>query len=132
MGQNRKSCMLAKAREKYGKPNYPGRSVGEQSEEKGIDEKISEKPIVFDTYENSNEIWDKIKSILLEELSFVAYETWIEPCELISITDSKMVLSVENLFFKEMIEKRYSSILRRAAEDVTDRHPIEVEVIILK
>lgn len=131
MGQNRKSCMLAKARKKYGKPNYAGRGLGAQREEKGIDE-ISEKTIVFDTHENSNKIWDKIKSILLEKLSFVAYETWIEPCELISITDNKMVLSVENLFFKEMIEKRYSSILRRAAEDVTDRHPIEVEVIILK
>lgn len=131
MGQNRKSCMLAKARKKYGKPNYCGRGLGAKREKEGIDE-ISENPIMFETHENSNEIWDKIKSILLEKLSFVAYETWIEPCKLISITNNKMVLSVENLFFKEMIEKRYSGILRRAAEDVIDRHPIKVEVIILK
>lgn len=103
MGQNCKSCMLAKARKKYGKPNYPGRKLGEQREEKGVDRKISENPIVFDNHENSNEIWDKIKSILLEKLSFIAYETWIEPCKLISIKDNKMVLSVENLFFKEMM-----------------------------
>ena len=79
--------MLAKARRKYGKPNYPEKSYKEVGRQKIFledNQKNVSEDICEETLEKDSEIWESIKKIIREETSPVSYETWIEPCKLIS------------------------------------------------
>ena len=78
--------------------------------------------------EKDSEIWESIKKIIREETSPVSYETWIEPCKLISISGDKLVIQAENGFFKEMLERRYCGCFQRAAEIVLSEKVKEVVV----
>lgn len=132
MDLKRKSRMLAKARGKYGKPVYPGKTYDNErvnNEDQLETEKESIEKKLCVPMQTVLETWDKIKEILKEEVSPVSYETWIEPCQPIEITSSKFVLMAENAFFKEMLEKRYLAYLCKAVKLVTAEKVTTVELV---
>ena len=71
----------------------------------------------------------KIKTILKNEVSSVSYETWIEPCDVVQIKGNRIILSVENDFMKEMLERRYLGYFRSAASFVTSGKITEAELV---
>ena len=115
MGKIYNSLIFAKSRRKYGKPQYL-----EKSYKKVVEEIAAEK--TMDT-------WDLILKELRKQVSFVSYETWIEPCKLIKITENKIVLEVENDFVRAMLEKRHLVIIQKAAEYILKR-PIQIELLV--
>ena len=124
--------MLAKARSKYGKPNYHGRiyknagtNVENQMENvREMNEKIQNK-----TMKTAEEIWDMILKSIKEEISPVSYETWIQPCKPLIISGTKLVLLVENGFSKELVNKRYLVELQIIAKYVTKEAVTEIKLI---
>lgn len=142
--------MLAKARSKYGKPNYLGRIYStrnnqyeaeylknlfnETHQNLGSDvNSISNIMKMEDAHIsdlNMEEIWGSIKKIIKDEISPVSYITWIEPCELISVADDEIVLLVENLLCKEMLEIRYLTFLQNITRQVLQKDSIKIEFVV--
>ena len=65
------------------------------------------------------QIWEEALKIIKEDTSGVSFETWILPIIPCGIDGSKIILQVENGFFKEMIEKRHLPVIRTAIKMVT-------------
>ena len=65
------------------------------------------------------QIWEEALKIIAEETSPVSFETWIQPIIPCAIEENRIILQVENSFFKEMIEKRHLPIIRTAIKLVT-------------
>ena len=125
--------MLAKARGKYGKPNYPGRVVKEKVSGKNKIEDVcvvAAKGNTNNLDENTQKIWNSIKKVAYKEVSPVSYETWIEPCNPVIIADGRIVLMVENGFYKYMLEKRYVAFLQKIAEKVMNQDKVTIEIVI--
>lgn len=128
--------MLARARSKYGRPNYPGRKSNVETicntkeDMKGKDGNLRKKGDIIRSKERMQDNWNLIKDIMRSNITPVTFETWIEPCNLVSIADDKVVLAVENEFIKEVVDKRFLNGLRDAAGSVLTKRPLEVEVVV--
>ena len=61
---------------------------------------------------STSEIWGAILSILSEKLMPTAINTWFTDCELVELEDARMVLYTPMAFKKEVIEKRFSDVLK--------------------
>lgn len=120
--------MLARARKKYGKPDYPGRKPNKSNiiEETG---KVQKEMVRVKDAEDAEKIWRMVKAILKDEVSPVSYETWIDPCEVVQIAGNRIVLQVEDGLMKEMLERRYLAYFRNAARFVTDGTITAVELV---
>ena len=59
--------------------------------------------------------WEAILSIIELETSSVSFNTWFKETELLSIEDSKLVVSVKNEFTKEILNTRYLELIRNSA-----------------
>jgi len=62
---------------------------------------------------------EALKIIEGESSSSVSFETWILPIVPFAIEGDYFVLQVSNNFYKEMIEKRYLSLIKNAIKTVT-------------
>lgn len=128
--------MLARARGKYGRPNYPGRHGKDKNmldtkiETIELDEKQDGEKINIEHRENTQEVWRAIKDILRNEMSPVAFETWISPCSIVSIIDDKIVLEVENIFIMDVVKKRFLKFLVSAAECILLKSPVKAELVV--
>lgn len=65
-------------------------------------------------------IWHEMQELVKKMISYVSYETWIEPCRVLSYTKGSLVIAVEDEFIKDVVESRYLSVLRDAACKVTE------------
>ena len=82
--------MLARSRRKYGKPNYPGRIKSSKSNFDITEQDIAD---LTEPDDRMQELWKLIKENVRDNISQVSFETWIEPCCLVSITDNRIVLN---------------------------------------
>ncbi len=74
------------------------------------------------------QLWEEALKIIEEEISAVSFETWIQPIIPCGIDGNRLILQVENSFFKEMLEKRNLPIIRSAVKYVAKQ---EYEIVIL-
>lgn len=51
------------------------------------------------------ETWDFILKEIKSRISQVSFETWLLPCIPLALTDTELLILVENDFYKEMLEK---------------------------
>lgn len=65
--------------------------------------------------------WEAILSIIELETSSVSFNTWFKETELLSIEDSKLVVSVKNEFTKEILNTRYLELIRNSALQVLNK-----------
>ena len=73
-------------------------------------------------------LWGQILEIMEENVSGVSFETWIQPCKVRAFSDNKLMIEAENVFFKEMLEKRFVSLMNTALKKLlTD----EAEVVVV-
>lgn len=79
--------------------------------------------------EDLNVIWSKVLRELAEEVSSIAYESWMKPIRPVSMTESVITLEVPFDINKNMIMTKYFSLLESCLESATSRHfDIEVQV----
>lgn len=124
--------ILARARKKYEKPDYPGKKNPSGIENSIVKEAVCEDRIMDNRnkmVEKYNNVWDKINDIIRNEISPVSYETWIEPCRPLLISDERIVLLVENELSKHMIENRYIVYLSKITEKVMPGSHVKIEVV---
>lgn len=61
-----------------------------------------------------NDVFSFVKSFCKNEVSEVAYSTWICSLQPVSLSSEEVVLSVESGFMKGIVEDKYSELLKRA------------------
>lgn len=65
-----------------------------------------------------SELWKKILELLEPEISPISFKTWIEPIEPVSISDSTVVLKIEESFIKSMVETRFLSLIDNSVKHI--------------
>lgn len=73
-------------------------------------------------------IWEETLKIIEEEMSTVSFETWIQPIIPCGIEGNRLYLQVENVFYREMLEKRYLTLIQNAVKQAAQQ---EYEIIII-
>ncbi len=70
---------------------------------------------------NIQEIWEKSLEIIKPELTEISYTTWVLPITPVSlnIETSEFMLSIYNSFSKDILQTRYSSLIKNAVSQVT-------------
>ena len=74
-------------------------------------------------------VWDKVKSMLEEEVSQVSFDSWIKPIEPASMDGNKITLKVPFGVNKNMIMTKYYSLIESCLESVTEEK-CEINVIV--
>ena len=64
------------------------------------------------------EIWNNILALLKRELSQTALDTWFSSAELVDLDNNSAVICAANDLAKEVIEKRFSSLIAGALEEL--------------
>ena len=70
---------------------------------------------------NKEELLNKAKDELKNEVSTITYETWIKPLGIKSINGSDVVLTATSDYHKEFIETRYIDLLSNTLKFITNR-----------
>lgn len=79
--------------------------------------------------EELNELLTKAKELLKEEMTIIAYETWIRDLDIESADNNNIVLVASNPFQKESIISRYHDLLKNTFNYITNRN-CEVQIIL--
>ncbi|MBT3516123.1 MAG: chromosomal replication initiator protein DnaA, partial [Nitrospina sp.] len=56
-------------------------------------------------------LWEKCRTKIRNEISEESYNTWFQPINFDSITETKLILSVPNTFYKDCLEQNYLDII---------------------
>ena len=67
-----------------------------------------------------NELNARVKEELKKETSSITYKTWLEPLEIISITNNHIVFEVQSIFQKDMAEGRYRDLILNILQFITN------------
>lgn len=78
---------------------------------------------------NKDEILVKVKEILKDELTTVAYKTWIKDLEIESINDNKIVLVALSKMQKDALESRLYDLVSNTFNYVTNK-TCKIEIIV--
>ncbi len=76
-----------------------------------------------------NEIWNKVRAELKDEVSAVSFDSWIKPIKPYSIDDRKLTLRVPFGVIKDMIMSKYFMLIGSCLESVTSKK-YEIDVIV--
>ena len=64
-------------------------------------------------------IWDKCRTKIKDQISTENYSTWFEPIRLHSITEHELILTVPNNFYKDCLEQNYLHMMQSALDSCT-------------
>ena len=70
---------------------------------------------------DKNELLDRAKELLKDEVTEIAYETWFGPMIITEMSDSKIVLKASSPYAKEMLETRYADLILNTFKFITNR-----------
>ncbi len=79
--------------------------------------------------EELNELLTKAKELLKNEVTKIAYETWIRDLDIESVENNNIVLIANNAFQKESILSRYHDLFKNTFKYITNRN-CEITVIL--
>lgn len=66
-------------------------------------------------------IWNEVLEIIRPDVSPVGFDTWIKSITPLSIENDEIILEVPNEFYKNMIESRYSPLIKTALTYITNK-----------
>jgi len=69
--------------------------------------------------EQIQNIWEEALKIIEGEISDVSFDTWIEPLKPYAIKGRDFVFLIGDPFYKDMVEKRYTGIIKNALRQST-------------
>ena len=64
-------------------------------------------------------LWEKCRTKIRNEISEESYNTWFQPINFYSITETKLILSVPNTFYKDCLEQNYLDIINSSLNSFT-------------
>lgn len=67
------------------------------------------------------EIWDKVLSVVKDNVSSVSYDIYLKKSKPLSYDNSFFKITVSSSIIKSMLEKRYKNIIEAAIEQVTNQ-----------
>jgi chromosomal replication initiator protein len=70
---------------------------------------------------DKNELLQKAKELLKEEVTSISYETWIKPLKIKSIDNNHIVFIANSEYQKDSIETRYSSLIFNTLKYITNK-----------
>ncbi len=70
---------------------------------------------------DKNELLEKAKELLKEEVTSISYETWIKPLKIKSIENNNIVFIANSEYQKDSIETRYSSLIFNTLKYITNK-----------
>ena len=70
---------------------------------------------------DKNELLEKAKELLKEEVTSISFETWIKPLKIKSIDNNNIVFIANSEYQKDSIETRYSSLIFNTIKYITNR-----------
>ena len=70
---------------------------------------------------DGEELLTKAKGYLREELTELSYMTWFESIRMKNITDTQIVLGVENVFQKDTLEQKYLDLISNSFRLITNK-----------
>jgi chromosomal replication initiator protein len=68
-----------------------------------------------------SDLWTKTLDRMKKELMKPSFETWLRNTKPLALYDDTMVIGVQNEFFRDWVEQRYSSLIRRSLGEVMER-----------
>ena len=69
-----------------------------------------------------NDLMNQIRNLLRPEMSFVAFNTYINPLIIESMNNSNIVFQIDADYKKDMVENRYASLVLNALQYITNRN----------
>ena len=70
---------------------------------------------------DKNELLTRLKELLKEEVSTIAYDTWISIIEIHSIENTHIVFEAKSSYHKELLEKRFNDLILNTLKYITNR-----------
>ena len=70
---------------------------------------------------NKEELMEKIKSLLVPEISPISFNTYINPLTIESISDNNIVFICKGSFIKDMLENRFAPLILSTISYITNR-----------
>ena len=70
---------------------------------------------------DKDELLDKLKLLLKDELSTISYETWILPLDINSINDNHIVFTVTSDFQRDFIENKFNTLIFNTLRYITNK-----------
>ena len=70
---------------------------------------------------NKEELMEKIKSLLIPEISPISFNTYINPLTIESISDNNIVFICKGSFIKDMLENRFAPLILSTISYITNR-----------
>ena len=64
-------------------------------------------------------LWEKCRTKIRNKISEESYNTWFQPINFDSITETKLILSVPNTFYKDCLEQNYLDIINSSLNSFT-------------
>ena len=71
--------------------------------------------------EDLQTLWNRAKELLKEEITFISFETWVQPLELESFKDNIAVLKATNDFQRDTIESKYLGLITTTFNFLTNK-----------
>jgi len=68
-----------------------------------------------------NDLLNKAKNLLQEEMSNISYKTWINPIETLEINNNSLFLYVSTVFQKDVLDKKYKSLIENTFSFLTNK-----------
>ena len=70
---------------------------------------------------DKDELMEKIKSLLLPEISPISFNTYINPLKIESISENNIVFVCKGIFIKDMLENRFAPLILSTISYITNR-----------
>ena len=70
---------------------------------------------------DKEELLNQAKEHLKDEMTQISYSTWIQNLEIEDMTDSEIILKVNSVFQKEMLETRYLDLIMNVFKFITNK-----------
>jgi len=75
-------------------------------------------------------IWQEFLCNIKKKVGLQNFKIWLEPLQIHSFTNNKIVIKTPNSFFKERIEKKYLKLIKEKMREVIGKN-IEVDFIVI-
>ncbi len=76
------------------------------------------------------DLWEKIRSILVRELSDQTFKTWFAPLHCLELGDSQLILGVPDAYFGQWLKNHYQDLVSSACHDALGRRlSVEYRVV---
>lgn len=67
-----------------------------------------------------DEIWEKVKNIVVNKMTMNTFDVWIKSMEPLSVEDNKIIFRAKSLGAKSVVNKGYTEIMQNALREVSD------------